>query len=659
MNPRSTGSLLLLALLSCSGGSDTDSGVTAVIPRWINLQRLPTSAHLRTVRFANAQQGIIAGDATSIFRTNDGGATWFQEEHEPFALGGNIASFDLMDGDYVLVGSNPAGDAGRFWSSSNAVNWVSNDSPGAPASPFISADLVAGPTNQPNIAWFLRANGMVRVRQGNNVGEADTDFDAYPVPQTVRALDATTDGIAGVVGTAGKFKQVTLGSSTWDDTPTPTSENLNAIQYVDSSTWFIAGENGTVLFRQPFQSMFVLPGNLDSRDLYAIHCPTSPHHAWAVGESGCIVKVTGLADSVTGDFSFTFETKTSGTTQHLRDVWFIPAADPDDEPQIGYAVGDNGTILKTTNGGDSWFNPVPNPGATTTILAVDFVQAGDRGLAVGEGGTVLRTLDGGFNWTSIAGGISGSQIIRWVSIKRMGARDEAMICGDGGFVRRNDDVWGSGTWTAGTAPPVIVDFYAIVWWAENGVFMVGDNGTILRCSNPNTTPFSWTSQPYFGGTSNLRTVQVAETFGFAGGTNGVLVGVDMASLAPNDWNLIVDVGAATILSLDAPTSAAAYLVCSDNVFRRALLPTGVVPYFESGGTPPGVTTMNAVSAFSANLFLVGNGIWTSNNGGDTWTPSPDHTTDLLHAVWRHSPNGEVGFAAGANGTILLTTTGGD
>jgi photosystem II stability/assembly factor-like uncharacterized protein len=60
--------------------------------------------------------------------------------------------------------------------------------------------------------------------------------------------------------------------------------------------------------------------------------------------------------------------------------------------QIGYCVGDSGTILKTTNAGENWYNQI-SP-TSERLNKVYFVDQ-NFGFAVGDNGTILRTTDGG------------------------------------------------------------------------------------------------------------------------------------------------------------------------------------------------------------------------------------------------------------------------
>jgi len=60
--------------------------------------------------------------------------------------------------------------------------------------------------------------------------------------------------------------------------------------------------------------------------------------------------------------------------------------------QVGYCVGDSGTILKTYNAGNTWQQQTS--GTSEKLNKVHFLDL-DFGFAVGENGTILRTTTGG------------------------------------------------------------------------------------------------------------------------------------------------------------------------------------------------------------------------------------------------------------------------
>jgi photosystem II stability/assembly factor-like uncharacterized protein len=65
------------------------------------------------------------------------------------------------------------------------------------------------------------------------------------------------------------------------------------------------------------------------------------------------------------------------------------------DTQTGWAVGGNGTIIKTTNGGSEWI--AQNSGTSTWLNAVFFLNS-QTGWVAGDDGTILKTTDGGVSW---------------------------------------------------------------------------------------------------------------------------------------------------------------------------------------------------------------------------------------------------------------------
>jgi photosystem II stability/assembly factor-like uncharacterized protein len=110
---------------------------------------------------------------------------------------------------------------------------------------------------------------------------------------------------------------------------------------------------------------------------------------WAVGDGGTILRTTNSG--------LNWTSQTSGTTHYLNSVSFTDA-------NTGTAVGGIyrvSTILRTTNGGINWTSQ--SSGTTNHLWCVNFTDA-NIGTAVGDLGTILRTTNGGTNWTSQSSG---------------------------------------------------------------------------------------------------------------------------------------------------------------------------------------------------------------------------------------------------------------
>eukprot|EP00241_Pyramimonas_parkeae_P005849 CAMPEP_0114239384 /NCGR_PEP_ID=MMETSP0058-20121206/8430_1 /TAXON_ID=36894 /ORGANISM="Pyramimonas parkeae, CCMP726" /LENGTH=428 /DNA_ID=CAMNT_0001351559 /DNA_START=327 /DNA_END=1610 /DNA_ORIENTATION=+ len=78
-----------------------------------------------------------------------------------------------------------------------------------------------------------------------------------------------------------------------------------------------------------------------------------------------------------------------------------------DGTDLLWAVGDEGLILHTVNGGDYWVQQLTN--VLQTLYDVNF-YTNSTGYAVGAFGTILRTSNGGATWTRQTSGLEGSTL---------------------------------------------------------------------------------------------------------------------------------------------------------------------------------------------------------------------------------------------------------
>jgi len=113
-------------------------------------------------------------------------------------------------------------------------------------------------------------------------------------------------------------------------------------------------------------------------DIYAI----TPDIVVAVGANGTIIKTT--------DGGETWQQKDSGTTENLRKVQF-PIQD------IGYIVGDSGIVLKTTDSGETW--AILNTGQTSDFYGLSCLD--ESTIFISNNDTLLKSEDGGSTWLSI------------------------------------------------------------------------------------------------------------------------------------------------------------------------------------------------------------------------------------------------------------------
>jgi hypothetical protein len=113
----------------------------------------------------------------------------------------------------------------------------------------------------------------------------------------------------------------------------------------------------------------------------------------------------------------------SGTTEDLLDVFCISA-------DTALVVGNNGTILRTTNGGINW-----NPITTTSehLMKIEFADS-QTGYVAGFNGTLLKTTDGGLTWQNLT--TNTTENIYALSVV---SADTLFVGGDNGLLLKSVD----------------------------------------------------------------------------------------------------------------------------------------------------------------------------------------------------------------------------
>ena len=654
MKSRFLGSLALAVLVCCSSGGGGSDDIP-LRPVWYNLQRLPTSSHLRAVRVANANQALVAGEATSIFRTDDGGASWYQMQHHPYEAGGDVLALDTLGTESVAVGRDGGGTGGRHWKAGAEIaQWFTSSAadpdPSDSGAPYTAVDMVLL-----DVFYILRRNGTI-LRVSGSTGTTATVHGSEDW-HTVDFLGITGKGIAAG---SGNLVKITLDNgANWSAQSLPVSAPVwrKALLFQKAATTevhaYVCGDNGKIVKstnadQSPPTWSDVSIGTTTAT-LRSISFLSDSLTGWVVGDGGGIWKTTNGGSSWTP--------QGSGVTPHdLHDVYFIDA-------NVGYAVGDYGTVLKTLDGGANWQNITQ--GSRTRINALDFALNAERGIAVGPGGFVAKTLDGGLAWTSAT--LSGVSDLHGVSVPRQGPGTVAYACGDGGKILKNADFSSGDTWTAQTVPSSAASApLRAILFPGNDLkgFCVGDVNTLLVTADGGAT--AWTEITLPGTSVNYASLAASPdgTVIAAGGQNGKVVFSLDGGTTWNDGS-ISGVGG-TIATLQVPDNSTIVAGSSDGDIRRGTIAAGSPPSVSWGTTinlpgnvPP---TGLAFRSSTRGLAVVAAGpapdlgrIYVTEDGA-SWSISPEHTNWPLRTVWLNASG--IGYAAGDEGTILKTFTGG-
>lgn len=142
-------------------------------------------------------------------------------------------------------------------------------------------------------------------------------------------------------------------------------------------------------------------------------------------------------------------------------------------------------------------------GTEAAIYSIDFSDAETAavGFAVGENGTILRTTNGGLDWAACTSGTAET-------LYHVEAVDGSNVyaCGSNGIILRSSD--GGDTWSSLTIPSSLqgigLDFYCLTLNPVSGVgYVCGSEQTILKTTDFGT---SWTSlrEGYWGAMYNVQ-----------------------------------------------------------------------------------------------------------------------------------------------------------
>lgn len=289
--------------------------------------------------------------------------------------------------------------------------------------------------------------------------------------------------------------------------------------------------------------------------------------------------------------------QSSGTDASLNSVFFT-------DSNTGYAVGERGTILKTTDGGTNWIQQVS--GTTERLNSVYFTYA-QTGYAVGSG-VILKTTDSGATWIATANfGIGEYCTSVFFPNKTIGY---IMAAGSNNNYKTTD---GGSTW--------VPQSYSLnnqgrsVYFTDTLTGYAAGYNCILKTTDGGVT---WIKH---GGGNGFQSVYfVNKDTGYAVAQGSIAKTIDNG----NNWAL-----------------------------TDVKVPEGVHPFLYSvyftNNTTGYVVGGDAINA-SPDIILK------SSDGGINWKPQTTPRSWFLNSVFFPVP--DTGYAVGYSGVILKTTNGG-
>jgi photosystem II stability/assembly factor-like uncharacterized protein len=318
----------------------------------------------------------------------------------------------------------------------------------------------------------------------------------------------------------------------------------------------------------------------------------------------------------------------------------------------GYAAGDFGTLLKTTDGGSTWSGlPVGS------FQGLTVVQAVDANTVVAGGGCVARrSTDGGATFTAIAfTPIESSCRARLADMSFVNANLGFLLLDDGSVLTTTD---GGVHFSPRTALPFTraagasADARSIVFTSPTTGLAATTGGQIFRTTDGGS---SWATVRLGGGGINQVWFFDA-SHGFAVGSGGVLLRSDDGGQTWANTSIAVPDGPAlSSIRCSTPVLCVISTVAGTELVRTA----------DAGATPGTVITPSTDPIYAAAFAsptriaaLGANGATVvSDDAGQTFAPIGGRLAGLYFGIVAGGQHGTA-FARGSGGALAKTTDGG-
>lgn len=275
-----------------------------------------------------------------------------------------------------------------FAKSYNATIVTSDD-----ASPSSWTTVIANPQVLNSIA---HVNGSFIVSGEDSI--VGSSLDGYAWSSDLTGL-ANTGEVYVVIGEKGKIVSSTDGE-TWYSRVSHTNQNLNAVAHIPDlltpqpyppgpantvNSIIVVGDRGTIITSINGEGWS--PRNSGtSENLNDI--AWSDDGIFAVGSNGIIIK--SLDRISWSPVSVDINEFPNSIAHDLNSIIYEPISN------VFVVVGDNGTVLRSADGGLTWVRPALPSGFDSELNAVAFGE--NKFVAVGRGGFTVVSNDGGLVW---------------------------------------------------------------------------------------------------------------------------------------------------------------------------------------------------------------------------------------------------------------------
>ncbi len=590
-----------------------------------------TAQQLKDIYFADANNGWTGGSNNTLLKTTDGGSTWIPVTTvgQNFSVS-NLQFFSANEGWFgSYQGAFYTADGGNTWQVVSSPSSLSKIS-------FITSNTGWAFGNNTSILKFHQptapcTSNAIAIQPSPNVPTITSSANMALCQGESVTLTAT--GCSG-----------TLGWSTGDNTSSITVVPAATTTYTAACT----GGNGcksvayagVAVINKPHLDS-TITGVCQTLNFRAENVPSTSSIIWKKdGTTLSGVNGTNYTASAAGTYGV--EQNVAGawrsqmgqlTPNTLTDVVFA-------KPSLGIAVGDNGTILRTSNGGMNWQSI--KSGTMNYLYQVQMLNA-SVGWIAASNRTILKTTDGGLTWIKLKEPNSTSSFIYRVAFATENT---------GWFISGNQIYYtsnGGVTWALQHSAPNSLNDIKII--DATNAWVVGYNGLIVKTTNGGS---SW-SIANANTTQELRTIEAANTSTiWVAGANGTML---KTTDGGSTWAALNTLTAGFIQEIQFFDANNGWFKANNQFYRTTNGGTTWSLMSTVNTNITGYPSASFMKNMSEGVFVSGNSnIAQTTDGAVTWTPISSAPSLGFNDV--HFTSASTGFAVGF-GVLAKTTNGGE
>ncbi len=326
---------------------------------WTSIS-IPGASWFDGISFVNDSTGYIAGRYSKLFKTTDRGETWNDMILSEF---NDLNSIDMLAVNRgVSVGDN------------GAIVKRNNDSWFSGITSTIQ-NLNSVYTFNQSTAVAVGDSGVIIKSTDNYLNWTEKNSGVNVNLNSVQFID---NNVGWVVGENGTLLKSTNTGESWSNINSGFNENFSSVFFINSSTGWITGDNGLIIKTNDGGLFWIAENSNVSSDIFKVQF-CNENTGFALVHGGIVLRSDdgGTSWNLIYDLQQSYE---------LYELKFFSTT-------RGWACGQFGYIYRTTDGGYSWTPQFSSP--TTDLRSISIIDSNNV-YAVGDDGLIVYTSNGGW-----------------------------------------------------------------------------------------------------------------------------------------------------------------------------------------------------------------------------------------------------------------------